>query len=254
MAKPNNNRSGQDLQEQTLGLTSGRAVMAAPSPASLPGRRCTVTPARWLPLGIRGSWLYPGVGAPRGSDGGTLTPSHGCPAGRYRRHPREVITEGALHPSRNSEAVCFQVSEGASTGVGRDEEICLYERGCIRGGERELAGGVCCASANLQGGSSEPALPSASRGAGVSAVSPARVALSEGQGRRGPQVYSGAGVEPMAGERQRPRGGSDEGRAGALSLMPGTCGEADGAPRAVTDRTRPKWPSRAFHKFINMTV
>lgn len=73
-AKPDNNRSGQDLQEQSLGLTSGRAVMAAPSPARLPGRRCTVTSARWLPPGIRGSWLYPGVGAPEGSDRGTLTP------------------------------------------------------------------------------------------------------------------------------------------------------------------------------------
>lgn len=60
----------------------------------------------------------------------------------------------------------------------------------------------------------KPALLSASRGAGVSAVSPARVALSEGQARRGAQLYSGAGVEPVASERQRPRRGSGEGRAG----------------------------------------
>lgn len=46
LAEPDDNRSGQDLQEQTLGLTSARTVMAAPSAAGLPGSRCTVTLAR----------------------------------------------------------------------------------------------------------------------------------------------------------------------------------------------------------------
>lgn len=120
---------GQTRQQQVrLGFAGAKFGLnlwqgCRPSPATLPGRRCTVTPARWLSLGIRGSWLYPGVGAPGGSDGGTLTPSQGCPAGRYRRHPREEViryrvTEGALHPSRESQPVWLQVSEGDSAGVG----------------------------------------------------------------------------------------------------------------------------------------
>lgn len=95
-AEPDGNRSGQDLQEESLGLTSGRTAAAAPPAAGLPGSRCTVTssPARQLPPGSSEGWLLPGVGCTLGS--GEWPPSARPTAVRRdgtagHHHPREVV-------------------------------------------------------------------------------------------------------------------------------------------------------------------
>lgn len=118
-----------------------------PSPATLPGRRCTVTPARWLSLGIRGSWLYPGVGAPGVRMEGPSPPpravrrdgtagTHGrrlSGTGSQRGHfilPGKASLCGCKCPKGTARA--WAVSQ--HTPVGRDEGVCPYGRGCIREG------------------------------------------------------------------------------------------------------------------------
>lgn len=207
LAEPDENRSGQDLQQQSLGLTSGRAVVAAPSAAGLPGSRCTVTPASAAAL-----WRDPHP-PPTAVPLATTAQGGGYPVLGHRGGTESFKGEPARLCGcrcRRGTARLWAVSR--HTPVGRDEGSALTGEAAEEG---ELAEGGCRASANLRGRCPQPALPSAGRGAGVAPVSPARVARSEGLN----SVWS---PRLLPGPRTM------------LSLMRGSGGEGDGASRAVT--------------------
>lgn len=209
--------------------------------------------------------MHPGVGC--------KDPAHRCPAGWYRcrYHPRkEVILYRSGHlipPGRASLCDCrcpkgiVRVRAASQhTRVGRDEGVCPYGRGCIRGGARELAGGGCWASANWQGRSPQPALPSAGRGAGMSPVS-GRGGAARVAARRGPQPCSGAGAEPR-------RASGSARREGPAALARSAAGRDRPGPRrgAETDawhlwrgrwsfpRCHTEMAQQGFHECINPAV
>lgn len=107
-AEPDGNRSGQGLQEESLGLISGKTAVAA---AGLPGSRPAGTspPARLLPPGNSKDWRVPSD-APEGRAEGLpprpFLPSHGCPASRYRWPPPSTLPHRSVR-DRNGTAAGF---------------------------------------------------------------------------------------------------------------------------------------------------
>lgn len=131
-------------------------------------------------------------------------------------HGRRLSRTGSqwgqlILPGRDSTPVWLQVSEGDSAGVAvfqhtpgrRDERVCPYGRGCVRGGERELAENGCRELA----GSVPPACPSLGEpGRRCLPCVPGADGTVRGAGAAGPQLHSGAGVEPTASGSVRREG------------------------------------------------
>lgn len=191
--------------------------------------------------------MHPGVGC--------RDPSHRC-----RHHPREEVVlyrrghlilpgRARLCDCRCLKGIARVRAASQHTRVGRDEGVCPYGRGCIRGGERELAGGGCWASANWQGGFPQPALPSASGGAGVSPVSgrggAARSRTAEPRGRAAAPAGRDrlpAPAPPPGRDRPGPRRSAET---DAWHLWR----ERWSFPRCHTEMAQ-----QGFHEFINTAV